>query len=80
MSDKLINEKLAELEKTNDAYNAQVQVLQGKVSEAQKQMAAIREEQVRLQGEYRVLNELKSFPKETDAVEEKAVEPKKKSK
>lgn len=64
MSDKLIDEKIKTVEKKNDEFNEKARGLQEQIKGLQKQIQSIREEQVRLQGEYRVLLELKPAEKE----------------
>ena len=59
MSDKLLDEKLETVKAKNDELNEKAKVLQEQIAEGQKQLQVIREEHVRLQGEYRALESLK---------------------
>lgn len=67
MNNRLLDEKLKELEVKNDKFNEDTSVIQEKVKALQEQIkvhqrefSAIREEQVRLQGEHRALEGLKA--------------------
>ena len=69
MSDKLLDEKLKVVEGKFDQLKKEIDDFQEKVNEGNRQIQARREELVRLQGEYRILQELKDSEKTPAKVE-----------
>ena len=74
MSDKLIDEKLKKVEAEFNRLKGEIEKDQEAINEANRHISVKREELVRLQGEYRVLKELKNPVKEKPKKEKSKTE------
>jgi len=75
MSDKLLDDKIKDVEAKFTQLQEAMNTIQEQVNEGNRQLASRKEELIRLQGEYRVLKELKGS-EETPKKEEKKPEKK----